>query len=86
MKFFHIKPNDNYILYKKMTKSGFGNNDEPPFYSVDKLAKYGDTSQVFYGIGIPRNEDYSPYKLDNIKGLVALYKISMPNFETSLSV
>ena len=69
-----------------MTKSGFGNNDEPPFYSVDKLAKFGDTSQVFYGIGIPRNENYSPYKLDSIKGLVALYKIDFQCFEVLFSV
>lgn len=69
-----------------MTKSGFANNDEPPFYSVDRLAKFGDTTQVFYAVGIPRNEDYTPYKLDNVNGLVALYKIEMARLETSLSV
>ena len=77
--------NVSKIFYKMMTKSSFGSDDEPPFYSVDKLAKFADASYVFYGLGIPRNEDYSPYKLDNLKGLVALYKIDYSKTENTVT-
>ena len=41
---FRFSSSGTKIFYKMMTKSSFGNNDDPPFYSVDSFSKLGESS------------------------------------------
>lgn len=50
------------------------------FYS-DKFVKVTTPTQVIYGDGLEANQDFSEYKIKNVKGVISVDKDRVPNMD-----
>ena len=62
----------NEVTYRLANQKTNPANSVAPFYGVDKLMVLDDCS---FGIGLPRNQDYSPMLVDGAVKNVALYTL-----------
>jgi hypothetical protein len=61
--------------YQRLSFTGTTTTSLPPYYTIDHLM-YPDSGDYAFGIGLPRNADFSLYKIDKAQGQVLLYRLN----------